>query len=558
SVWVAANAGSGKTRVLTDRVTRLLLDGAEPARILCLTFTKAAAAEMAGRLFARLGAWSLMDDAALGDQVAAIAGEAATADPERLAAARRLFAKALDTPGGLKIQTIHGFCEGLLRRFPIEAGLSARFHVLDEGDAAAMRDRALDTAILSAEIPALFRETLALALDERTLREQIAGVLERRGGFVEALAKGKVAGLIADLEETFGVSMQDTEDAVCAAFFRAAPLASFEPILAALRQSGVQDAERADQAAPALFAENDVDAFAALRPLYVTKEGAPRKKIASAKLRKAAPQAADRLEAAAEPYLAATERLAAIGAFRHSAALNAFAAATLEAYETEKRAAGALDYEDLILSTRRLFADPEAAAWALYKLDGGLDHILVDEAQDTSPEQWEVVLSPLREFFAGEGAERPPTDAAGRPPMPRTVFAVGDEKQSIYSFQGADVAKFSQMQGVLTAMTTSAGADWRVEDLSLSFRSAPPVLAFVDAVFGDPAAAHGVVSNMGAEGGDAPLRHSAFRNGAGGRVEFWPAAEPEPQTDARAWDAPVDQEDDANPKRVLAARIADT
>ena len=139
SAFVTANAGSGKTKTLIDRVARLLLAGVEPQAILCVTYTKAAAAEMQRRLFERLGKWSVTSDADLRAELVKLVGEPeVTYDAARLSNARALFAQALETPGGLKIQTIHAFCEKLLRRFPLEAGVSPGFQVMDDSASAAI------------------------------------------------------------------------------------------------------------------------------------------------------------------------------------------------------------------------------------------------------------------------------------------------------------------------------------------------------------------------------------------------------------------------------------
>ena len=143
STWLAANAGSGKTRVLTDRVARLLLDGVQPQNILCLTYTKAAASEMQNRLFRRLGDWSMLDDAALTRALAELGVETAV-DAKRLTAARTLFARAIETPGGLKIQTIHSFCSALLRRFPLEARVSPQFTEIEDRAADLLRAEVVD------------------------------------------------------------------------------------------------------------------------------------------------------------------------------------------------------------------------------------------------------------------------------------------------------------------------------------------------------------------------------------------------------------------------------
>ena len=149
SSWVSANAGTGKTRVLTDRVARLLLAGTEPQKILCLTYTKAAAAEMQNRLFRTLGAWAMLPDDDLAAALAR-ARRAGAAAPPDLARARTLFARALETPGGLRIQTIHAFCEALLRRFPLEAGVAPQFGVLEDRQARALREEVLDALAAAA------------------------------------------------------------------------------------------------------------------------------------------------------------------------------------------------------------------------------------------------------------------------------------------------------------------------------------------------------------------------------------------------------------------------
>jgi len=148
----AANAGSGKTRVLVDRVSRILLGGTEPQDILCLTYTKAAASEMQERLFSTLGGWSVLDDAALRKDLTSLFGQPpeALTPPVKLSKARELFAKALETPEGLKVQTIHAFCERILSRFPIEAGILPGFEPL-EALAAALRILTLERADASLE-----------------------------------------------------------------------------------------------------------------------------------------------------------------------------------------------------------------------------------------------------------------------------------------------------------------------------------------------------------------------------------------------------------------------
>ncbi|MGC2415380.1 MAG: UvrD-helicase domain-containing protein, partial [Stellaceae bacterium] len=206
--------------------------------------------------------------------------------------------------------------------------------------------------------------------------------------------------------------------------------------------------------------------------------------------------------------------------------------ALLRAYERRKRLTGLLDYDDLVHKALDLLRRPGVAPWVLFKLDGGLDHILIDEAQDTNPEQWAIIAALAEEFFAGEGAggERP-----------RTVFAVGDAKQSIYSFQRADPRAFVEMRAHFQARVTAAKQVWRVVPLEISFRAAAPLLQAVDAVFQDAAAADGVALDGTA------IRHVASRAGQAGLVELWPAVLP--QADAPA-------EPHARLARAIAATVA--
>ncbi|MBV8615084.1 MAG: UvrD-helicase domain-containing protein, partial [Acetobacteraceae bacterium] len=188
--------------------------------------------------------------------------------------------------------------------------------------------------------------------------------------------------------------------------------------------------------------------------------------------------------------------------------------------------------------TSRLLVDP-GAAWVLYKLDGGLDHLLLDEVQDTAPAQWAIAGALTAEFFAGSGAR----------PGRRTVFAVGDRKQSIFSFQGADPDAFEHWRGVLARRVRDAGETWRDVQLNVSFRSTAPVLALVDAVFADPAAANGVT--------DRPLTHHAHRAGNAGSVELWPLT-PVPDADApRPWHVPDENLGSKDAPRRLADALAD-
>ncbi|HBS49115.1 MAG TPA: double-strand break repair helicase AddA, partial [Rhodobacteraceae bacterium] len=530
STWLAANAGSGKTKVLTDRVARLLLNGVLPQHILCLTYTKAAASEMQNRLFRRLGDWAMKDDAALAEALDAL-GEDGPVTPERLADARTLFARAIETPGGLKIQTIHSFCASLLRRFPLEAGVSPQF--------TEMEDRA--AALLQAEIVEDFAagpqgaliDAVAAHVTDTDFAKLTAALVGHREGFADPMDQ-EALWRVFDLPAGF-----DEAD-LLAQVFVGGEVELIARILPALQAKGGNDGKAAAKLAG--VTAPDIRALGILEdcllngaktkaPFTAKIGGFPTKPLREGALAAEMPA----LEALMERVEAARPRNAALAAARKSLALHRFAAAFLPEYARRKQLRGWLDFDDLILRARQLLTDPAVAAWVLYRLDGGIDHILVDEAQDTSPEQWDVIEKLAQEFTAGEGA---------RPEVERTIFVVGDKKQSIYSFQGADPEAFDRMKGEFARRLDPRGG---LQDLMLehSFRSSTAILRLVDLVFeGHPEA------GLGGE------KHIAFKEDLPGRVDLWPVIEPPEKEEEGHWTDPVDRRGERHEAVVLAERVA--
>ena len=209
-----------------------------------------------------------------------------------------------------------------------------------------------------------------------------------------------------------------------------------------------------------------------------------------------------------------------IAAFAKSAALNRFARAWLAAVDGRKAALGLLDFDDLIDRAEALLARPGTAAWVLWRLDGGIDHILVDEAQDTSPAQWRVIEALSEEFFAGRGARD----------VERTIFVVGDEKQSIYSFQGAEPGEFAAKAAHYTDRLEAIGSELQRCDLLYSFRSARPILELVDGYSPVPRAR------------DSPrIAITRSTRPKPGRVELWPFLPKPEKPEETPWDDPVDK-----------------
>ncbi|MBF9048166.1 double-strand break repair helicase AddA [Rhodobacterales bacterium LSUCC0031] len=515
SVWLSANAGSGKTRVLTDRVARLLLQGVGPERILCLTYTKAAAMEMQNRLFQRLGAWAMMPDAKLRATLAEIGEDAI--DPARLSRARTLFARAIEAPGGLKIQTIHSFCATVLRRFPLEAGVSPGFTEIDERVQARLIAELLDDLADSPEAAAL--DTVAdLLSDDDGLRKLARAVADAQDALSDPWDWAAIcdwAGIAPDLTEdqVFAIALDGGEADLAKALVAHLDLANKAQAKLASRLG--------DMPWAAMQLSDLAELEAACLTMSGTHEGMP-KAIANTTVRKA--MGADLVAA----YDALAERVAAarplrlgLMTARRTHALHRFAAAFLPRYRHAKALRGWLDFDDLIRATRRLLTTEKMAQWVLFRLDGGIDHILVDEAQDTSPAQWEIVKTLAAEFAAGEGA---------RTEIARTIFVVGDKKQSIYSFQGADPTGFDLMRDHFAARLAEVDLPFHPGELLYSFRSSPVILSLVDRV----------ANGAGALGVGPGVLHKAHHETRPGRVDLWPAIPETPKRDKVAWDDPQD------------------
>lgn len=533
-VWLSASAGVGKTQVLAARVFRLLLRGVDPGAILCLTFTKAGAAEMAERISRRLAAWVRMRDEDLLRDLQAL-GE--RGDRAQQALARTLFAKVLDAPsGGIRISTIHGFCQSLLAAFPMEAGLVPGFRPLEPREEAALARETLAQLLIDAE------------RDGRSAPVEAIGALSVRLGeggaeaFLAACAKAPEAmaalptGIKPYLRRMLGLPSGDVEAEIerCCGD-EVFDVDALRRIAAANRAwgtpTGLKHVEVADNWIRASGSER-VAALEALARIALTGKGEPRKP--SAKLVDA--------EADYVTLLAALgERCAELLALRRRAAYADLLAAALavgrdyaDAYVRAKRRLGAIDFDDLIRAAVALLQQPGIGQWVRYKLDQGTEHILIDEAQDTNLAQWKIIDALAEEFFAGEGA---------RGDRVRTLFTVGDFKQAIFGFQGTDPIYFRWAEGHFHRKAQEAAVVFDRLSLTQSFRSTAPILEFVDAAVaatGEP--------GLGAVG---EVERHASRVPGPGAVTLWPAVtaeDDEASEDEEGWIG------DAT--RILAGRIA--
>ncbi|MEE4207718.1 MAG: UvrD-helicase domain-containing protein, partial [Parvularcula sp.] len=546
SAWVSANSGTGKTYVLVRRVIRQLLAGAKPNAILCITYTKAAAAEMSVRLLSMLSKWALLSDDELRENVQAETG--LELDDNELSRARKLFAQSLEVPGGLKIQTIHSFCGNLLGRFPTEAGLSVGVQPLEEDETEALR-RA--TAEEVSQLLSQRNESDAATLREFAARFAAAqdGEDRRRKTLHHAFADA--ARFLQDLQfadgellyparlfECFGPGAVFDEDRLLAEWRDT--VQRHRPLLRDLARRCSQAKGKKWNSLSVHFercAEEPTDFSLVAEPPYYTESGALRAELRN-------PWTVPELSPLEEGFhryhadcLAMQDRLRSC---RHYAANVEFfylAAVVLQVYEARKRERGLIDYEDLIRSALSLLRNTEMA-WVRFRLDSGIDHILLDEAQDTTLAQWHLFDELVAEIAANAD------DAAG-PDRQRSLFVVGDPKQSIYRFNGAEAALFTERRETFERQLAGRLATDR---LSLSFRTSPAILNCVDAVF-DQDDLRGFAKDY--------QRHDSHFEGRFGCVELWPVCPKSERPKYQPFMALSEDKDGSSGDQVLAEAIAD-
>jgi len=545
SAWVSANAGSGKTHVLTQRVIRLMLAGNSPDKILCLTFTKAAAANMKNRVFGTLAEWAMMSDENLDREIENTSNSRSNLKLRNRA--RQLFALALDTPGGLKIQTIHAFCESLLHQFPLEANVPGHFDALQEIEQVNMLEAAR-REVLSKNIDGAADHYAALIpfATDHTIEEGLGAIIHARQDFSQWI-DGGVEAALEPLYEKLGISKSDTP--------RSIKHTAIDDILAdrdlissicvqATLSNKKTDTELATSLQTIMEKQDSEFAFEALRKVFLTVKNEPKTetRIATKFVKDAIPDAIDVLLAISHKIVSALEKINAVELLKSSFHLFKIGDLVLQRYESMKRQRGVIDFDDQIEKSANLLTRAEIRDWIRYRLDRGIDHLLVDEAQDTSPKQWQIINAITEDFHAGETARS----------TNRTVFVVGDEKQSIFSFQGAEPSEFDQQEKELKKRVSRAQRNYHAGRLELSFRSTQDVLHAVDAVFAIEENAHGLTQS-----GNRPV-HDAVRTAEPGEVQIWPLFKQEQPQQTESWLDPVDKDGSGDPALQLAEKIADT
>ncbi len=486
NVWLSASAGTGKTQVLSARVLRLLLrEDVSPSQILCLTFTKAGAAEMANRINAVLARWVRIDAGTLGKELRYLGADIDPATQER---ARSLFASVLDCPGGgLRIDTIHAFAQFLIGNFPEEAGLAPGMRVMDDrsrellardvlSDLVEEATRTHDVRVLDGietfitrKDPGALHGWLMRAADAHEMWEGKGGWQSPMGGRVR-----QMLGMPADADETWANEILDPD------LFPDDALLALLPALDGWKAKTGQEAAAFVRHWLNLDLPDRVAAAEGFRKTILKADGEPRKMEGAAKFD---PHFTDYQDNVAEALRAYEARLALVACAEIVTSALEIGRAFAVRWEARKACEGLLDFSDLIRKAASLLETSDAADWIRYKLDRHFDHILIDEAQDTNRSQWDIVEALIDDFFSGEGA---------RGDKLRTIFTVGDYKQAIFGFQGTSPENFARAkdrifaridaarQGIEAGRVNRRAPGWEELDLGNSFRTADIVLGFVN------------------------------------------------------------------------------
>ena len=508
SVKVTANAGTGKTRVLTNRVLRLLLQGEHAGKILCLTYTKAAAAEMVDRISKQLQKWVKISDAELIEDIKNLTGEAP--DDKLIMRARTLFSRTLESTPPPRIQTIHSFCQDVLKRFPLETKLPPYFEVVDDMMSKKLLEEAEHKIMMDIDNEAI--NYFGREASHFKFKEITKAVISNRNKIKEIVANHQgVASFFNRVCDEFGILPDDTKESVIADYFNDVQgRKSFvNNFITALKSSKNQNDVTRGVALEEAYKQSHIDS---LFDICLTKKGEPR--AISGVMTQKTPDFESLKESVIreqQSVFTVYEKLKKIDNAEFIKNIIKLAADFIKLYDDTKSDKAVLDYDDLISRTNQLLTKETSSAWVLFKLDGGINHILIDEAQDTSPEQWQIIKALTEDFFSGESAQE----------NERTVFIVGDEKQSIYSFQGADPAVLSEVTEYIKDKVLAAQKQWEAVPLNTSFRTVSAVLNFVDKVFADEKNHKSITSS------EDEIVHNIFRAGQAGRVEIWPLVEDE-------------------------------
>jgi ATP-dependent helicase/nuclease subunit A len=479
SAWVFASAGSGKTKILTDRVLRLLLDDVLPNKILCLTFTNNAATEMQNRINDQLARWAICADEELEKNLLDLSGVKPT--KSLLQKARNLFIKVLDDDAKIKVQTIHAFCQNLIRLFPLEVGVNPNFEVIEEIREKLLLKQAQKELVKQAlngdENLKNIIGKINGELHESTLDDLLFELLGKKEKLLMLQENfGDITNVAAEIFAAFGLYEDDNVEKIFAKFLAEFDRAKISNVASKLTNSSTKTNRGNGEKIQKFLDDATYQNFSIYREALLTKENTVRKISSDEGKDEILLEIVNRETARILDFV---DRTNSLQISQDTALLLNFAGRIIEIYQQLKKQNAFLDYNDLIHETNRLLADSNHAEWVKLKMDGTFDHILVDESQDTNQAQWLIIKALSEDFFSGLSANN----------NKRSIFIVGDEKQSIYSFQGAEPHISEE---IFAYFKNKLGDQLKKIELNNSFRSSKKVLAMVDAVFDNPARKHSI------------------------------------------------------------------
>ena len=507
SAFVSASAGTGKTKTLIDRLLNLLLHQVKPHKILCLTFTKAAATEITMRINQKLAEFAICDRELLFKELTDLGFDNITLELEYKA--RILFAEFVDNVEPLNVQTIHAFCQQLLMKFPFEAGVNLNFNLLDENKITSLITQAKD--ILLAKIEqyphaAQAVDYLSWHLKEYSLKELISEIIENREKLDHYFNSHN------NLETILTELQAPDEEQYIADFIQNIPIN--DEHIAILANGGKTDNSNANELKQFIESNLSLQIMSINKYLscFLTLTGEAKKFLLGKELKEEHLWLYQLLLSEQERVCQFNRQFKEIKTIHLTKSFTVFSYYIRQIYQQLKTDNNSLDYDDLISLTYDLLNNSEYADWIRYKLDGGIDHILVDEAQDNSSNQWEIINKICEEFYYQDGN--------------KSIFIVGDAKQSIFSFQGAEPELFNLMNKNLPENILRL-------QLNHSFRSGREILKLVDKIFNQ---AHIKPLVTGIENN---IEHIAYKD-LEGSVELWPLII-DPEMEAKkAWQLPGD------------------
>ncbi len=566
SVWVNASAGTGKTKILIDRVLRLLLENKR--NILCLTFTNAAANEMENRIHSILSKWAICSESELimdleqldllhlseesvsfqrvtlesrkKEEWIPVSSTGMTKESagitegsrknealdRHLTRARRLFSELENL--GLTIQTIHAFCYKLISSFPIEAGIAPNCTLSECKELhSIIFNKVLHNETVQDDI-----NLIATEIDENKLRDLLYTLCVKRSA--SANDSKYIKDKLSAPDEIHDLQSETIEHVG-----RLAEILSegskrdqsySEILYSTVIPAGIQKKRTSVTRWNDTKVEN-------LAKVFLKSESHEKKSISSIATKSILEKFKDAeqiIESVQNVVFTHIRDMNSYQIFKRTSSLLGVFKVYVDLYNSEKSKNALLDYNDIINLATNLLSNPNYKDWILFNLDQKIDHILVDEAQDNSISQWKIITNLCDEFFAGNDEKR-------------TLFVVGDVKQSIYRFQGANPHLFNYMQQYFH--TKTGGRDWISCQLEKSFRSTPEVLMLVDRIF----------NNFRAEisFNDNEIKHVPHRENDQGYIEIWPALPRRKEKEQQALQIPLTcRENYIIADRLLAQTIA--